>query len=428
MAKKLIIFLFILINFSFSQNNDEPLILQNADQLIGKRSDIEDVRYFIGNVKFKHGDVFVNCDTAIQYIKANKADLFGNVIITQTTLTLQAPKMTYNGNTYIAKTNSGVTINDKGTFIAADSGRYSTKNKEVNFKGNVLIDDDSVIINANRIKHFRINENTFAYGNVKIQGKYNNTILYGDTVINLPQLNYSMATSNPFLIQMDTASVQNTRDSLLNEEVNIDTLVISCDTIKSIRKNETEIYRFIDSVRILRNEIASVCNYAYYNKSDEFIKLIENPVLWFDQTQLFGDTISIFMKNNKLNQITSINKTFVVSMTDTSYPERLNQISGEFVEINFNESDISSIKSSGDIKSLYFIFSDGIADGADLGAADELEIFFEDGEAVKLFKISGIAGEILNEERIAGDIRSFYLPSFRYRNDKPSRKDFLILD
>lgn len=426
MMNKLILYLIFLITITaFSLKAKEPLILENADELIGNMSETSNTRFFVGNVKFKHGDVHTVCDTAIWNLKQNTVDLMGNVIINQTTLTLMGPKIYYNANTSVAEAKKGVTINDRGTFIAADRGFYHTKSREVNFFGNVLIDDDSVEIRADHIHHFRNNRNTYAFGKVNIRGKYNSTQLFGDTVINLPQLNYAMATSDPVLMQIDTNYIiKETNDLFKKPFFTLDTLLITCDTIKSFRSESSELYRFIDSVNILREEVSAKAGYAIFDKFAEQINLIENPILWYENTQLFGDTLLIKLLNNKLNKISSINKTFVVALVDTSYSDRLNQITGDYLEIKFDSSEIASIISNGDVKSLYFLFSDGYPDGADLAAADRIEIYFSEGEAVKLFKISGVSGEVLNEDLIKEDIKKFYLPGFRYRNDKVKKKTF----
>ncbi len=424
---RLFILLIMLISIFNTVKANEPLILDNADSLIGSMSEKENRRTFIGNVKFRQGDVHTLCDTAVWNTLDNTVDLMGNVVITQRTLTLTGPKVYYNGKTSVAEAKEGVTINDKGTFIAADRGFYYTKNREVNFFGNVIVDDDSVVIEADHINHFRNNENSYAYGSVSVRGKENNTVLFGDTVITIPQLDYSMATGKPLLMQIDTNYViKETSEKFKNPFFTLDTLFISCDTIKSIRNEEAEIYRFLDSVSMLREEVSAKGNYAEFIKNEERISFNDNPVLWYEDTQLFGDSIKIQMSNNKLKKITSINNSFVVALTDTAYPERLNQISGNKLEIHMDSSDIESIIALEDVKSLYFLFSDGYPDGADLAAADKLEIRFENGEAIELLKISGIAGEVITEKLISADLKAYYLPGFRYRIDKPIQKKFGI--
>jgi lipopolysaccharide export system protein LptA len=405
----------------------KPLILDNADSLIGNMTEGSNKRTFIGNVKFRQGNVNTLCDTAVWNIANNTIDLMGNVVITQESLTLTGPRMYYNGNTSVAEAKNGVTINDKGTFIAADRGFYYTINREVNFFGNVIVDDDSVVIQAEHINHFRNNQNSFAFGDVSIQGKENNTILFGDTVISIPQLDYSMATGKPVLIQIDTNYIiKETNEKFKNPFFTLDTLFISCDTIKSFRNDVSEVYRFIDSVKMMKEDMAAKANYAVFDKNNEKINLDDSPVIWFENTQLFGDSLRIELSDNKLKKITSINNSFVVSLGDTAYPERLNQISGELLEIIFKNDDIESIVSDGDVKSLYFLFSDGYPDGADLAAADRVEIIFENGEAIDMLKISGVSGEVYTEKEVSVDLRKFYLPGFTQRNDKPLRKNFII--
>ena len=66
----------------------EKVELKNAEELTGKVIDGQNVREAKGNVEFIQGNVKVFCNSATQYIEANRIELRGNVRIYQDTLTL----------------------------------------------------------------------------------------------------------------------------------------------------------------------------------------------------------------------------------------------------------------------------------------------------------------------------------------------------
>src|SRR5689334_2673898 len=76
----------------------DKITINHADSLVGKTIDGEQVREATGNVSLTHNNLNITCNRVIQYFNQNKAELFGNVKVTQDTLTIYAPQGTYYGN------------------------------------------------------------------------------------------------------------------------------------------------------------------------------------------------------------------------------------------------------------------------------------------------------------------------------------------
>ena len=62
-------------------SGQEKIELKNADELSGKVIDGQNVREANGNVEFAQGNVKVYCNSATQFIDANRVELRGNVKI-----------------------------------------------------------------------------------------------------------------------------------------------------------------------------------------------------------------------------------------------------------------------------------------------------------------------------------------------------------
>ena len=429
-----IFFCFGLYQASALSEKGEPIIMQNADSLLGSRTEMSDIRHFYGNVRFKQGNVNVVCDSAIQYLARNFVKLRGNVIITQKDLTMEAPYVDYDGNTYTAKAKKGVVINERGTFIGADRGRYNSKTKEVNFYGNVVVEDDSVIIFADRIKHFRDNEKTYAYGNVKIKGIYNNTVLRSDSLFHNPSINFTLSYGKPVVRQIDSTevpaselrSLKDTTLTMINGKFfRYDTLRIKSDTMKTYRISKNETYVFIDSVSILEKDIAAKSNYALYKKTSGMIRMETDPVIWYEDSQLFGDTIRIRLNNNSLEELHAIQNAFMLTQSKKNHPERADQMSSDTISMLFKNDKINSIVAKGNVKSLYFLFTDDIPNGADIAGTDKVELKFKEDELRFIVRTGMVKGETIPEHVIIRDIRSHYLPSYKMRNDIPEKQDFI---
>ncbi len=408
--------------------HSDPIRLKYADSLLGSNTESGPTRFFIGNVHLVQKDVDVTCDRADQYLNSNQAKLIGNVVITQKGMVLKSPEVFYFGNEHIAEAKQSVYIDDGGTILKADSGTYSTETYIADFYGNVEIDDDSARIYSDEIRYERRTGHSYAYGNVLVKGKYTNTILYGDTVIHKPNDRYMKAMGQPLLYQIDTLKSIDTADAEKPEgrevkyNYSYDTLSISSDLMESYRNQGEENYLFTGNVEITKAGVAAKADSAVFYKTNDIIKLYGTPVVWYDSTQLHGDSISIYFPENEIELIHASGNALTASRDDTTAASRINQIAGVEIKIDFIDKKINRIRSFGSSKSLYFLYSDAKPDGADLKGCDSIIVYFVEGEADNIIWLGGIQGELFPELSIAGKAESFYLPSYRFSNDKPARR------
>ncbi len=434
MSKFFYIFFTILI-FLFSANsqyqtgNPKEIRLKYADSLVGSNTPGLAYRDFYGNVQFEHGDVNLRSNFAKQYIELNKADFVGNVIITQRTLTLKSPKIFYDGNTSIAQAFDGVTIKDKETFLKAQNGTYNTRTFIAEFKEDVFIEDDSAKIFSNFIVHNRNNGESFAYGNVLILGKFTNAILNSDTLMNYPKRSYSFATGNPILYQIDSTITKIDTLYFPNDSIGIyggdiiyDTLSITCDTMHSYRQLFNEKYVFNGNVEIVRENVSAKADNAIFYKDEDLIILRGNPVVWYDSTQLFADSIVIRLPNNEIRTIEAYNNSIAVSRNDTISLQRLDQIMGNKIIIEIDSGKVSGITSIGDAKSLYFFRDDDGENGVDRRTTDSIKVQFIDGQIENIIWLGMTYAEFFPETYVYGKENSYYLPLFKWLYDRPKRK------
>jgi lipopolysaccharide assembly outer membrane protein LptD (OstA) len=85
-----------------------------------------DATKLIGNVKLKHEDVIMTCDSAYFYQKTSSVDAFSNVFVRQgDTLTLQGDFAYYNGITRLARVRHNVVLVNKDITLLTDSLNYN---------------------------------------------------------------------------------------------------------------------------------------------------------------------------------------------------------------------------------------------------------------------------------------------------------------
>lgn len=438
----------------FSQNNSEPIIVK-GDSLVGKLVNGEAVREVIGNVVLKQGNVIVNCQTAIQYLARNDAELIGNVIVTQDSLTLKTEKGFYYGNLRKTKSVAGIKLDDKKVVLTADSGEYFFDEDRAFFQSNVTLRDsvstltsekltyfknddkiiavDDVIISdntnyiyADSLNYFRNNRTSFADGNVKIVDKKNNTIIFGDHLEDYGEKKYTLINKNPVLFKIDTTYSQVEEDI---KEIEIDTLIIKCKVMEGYR-DTVDLFKAIDSVKILRGEFASVNDFTLFLRSEDKLitekinKDAERPVLWYENSQLTGDSITIFLDGSQITELDVNGDAFMLSHHH-EYNFRFDQSSSENIIMYFENNRIKKADFDGTIHSIYYLFEDDKPNGLTKSSAKRATIIFEDNEVNEVHLYGSPTSEYYPENQVEGLERTFTLPGFIFIENRPVKEELI---
>ena len=451
----LIILILIFSGYLFAQNEGEKIIV-SGDSLIGKVVDGESVREVIGNVKLNQGNVHVTCNKAIQYLARNEAELIGNVVAKQDTLTLKTEKGYYFGNLKKTKSTSGIILDDSKVVLSADSGEYffdearaffqtnvnlidsATKlyaNKLTYFRdidksiavGDVRINDGKNIITSDTLTHFRKTNYSIADGNVSIKSLKDNITIIGSHLEDDGKLKYTLIDKNPLLIQVDT-TINKSEDSV--KTVSIDTLFIKSKLMEGFR-SETNIFKATDSVKILRGNFASINDLTTYYRDEEKIitdKIKEDaprPKLWYENSQLTGDSITIYLKDGQITALDVNGNSFMLSQ-NKNFNERFDQTSSDSVYLFFSENRLQRADFSGKVQSIYYLYDEEEPNGLVKSTAQRAVIIFENNEVEQVRLYGSPTSEYHPEDKVAGLERTFTLPKFVFSENRPVKEDFLL--
>jgi lipopolysaccharide export system protein LptA len=459
----LVIFIFAALK-SYAQQ--EQYITVVGDSLVGRMISGESIREVFGHVILTQGNVKITCNHAIQYLSRNDAELIGNVIATQDTLTIITPRAFYYGNERKAKSVSGLKLDDKKVILTADSGVYFfnqhkavfetnvnlfdtsstlTSNALTYFRdegkavavGNVKIIQSSNIIVADSLIHFRETKITYAFKNVRVSSTANNSFIYGDHLEDYPAKHYSLIDKNPLFIQIDTSYIKkidtsssnNVKDTIL--VMQLDTLVIKSEKMEAYR-DTLNVFKAEDSVKIVRGDFASRNDFTEYYRTKGLIvtKKInthaKQPVIWYENSQLTGDSVTIFLIKNKITKLEVDNNAFIMSQNEI-YKKRFDQMSGSKIIIFFNDTGIRLTEVYGGVHSIYYLYNDNSPNGLTKSSSETSKIYFED-KKVSTVKLYGTpTSEFYPENKVKGDELSFTLPGFIIHKNRPFKNELLSI-
>jgi lipopolysaccharide export system protein LptA len=113
-----------------SKKGENMIEIQYAD--IWQANDLidKDLQRLLGNVRFKHKEVFMSCDSAYYYKKKNQMKAYSKIHIEQgDTLDLYGDYLFYDGRSETAIVKGNVELIDKETHLYTDTINYDVKNK-----------------------------------------------------------------------------------------------------------------------------------------------------------------------------------------------------------------------------------------------------------------------------------------------------------
>ena len=434
-----------------------------GDSLVGKVVEGESVREVYGNVVLRQGNVTITCSRAVQFISRNDAELIGNVIAKQDSLTIYTEKGFYFGNERRAESTSGLKLDDQKVILTADTGDYYFNEDKAFFRHNVTLYDtistltsdkltyyqnenrmiavsnvriiqDENTIEADSLVYFRDARITIADNNVMISNEENNVLIYGDHLEDYARAHYSLINKNPLLIQIDTSYIKSDTTSVMQDEgasftIRLDTLIIK-SLIMEAWRDTIDLFKAKDSVKMVRGDFASKNDYSIYYRDEDKI-IIEKPndnsnqpILWFENTQLTGDSVTIYLRENRIRLLDVDQNSFLLSQNQ-NYPDRFDQISGGRIAISFEEGDISRTEVYGSVLSIYYLYEDSLGNGLTKSSSQDAVINFSDNEVNEVRLYGSPASEYYPENQVEGRELQFTLPLFKLYKDRPRMEELL---
>lgn len=390
-----------------AQSGDEKvIILQGADSLVGRVIDGQDARELIGNVRIAQGNVRIRCDRALQMIAAGTVELMGRVVVEDDSLTITAPHGFYYRDTRRAEASGDVRLTDGGQTLRAAYGEYLAGPRTAFFHTEVVAWDSASILNADSAWYDRARRSTDARGRVVLHQRADRVTISGGRFEHDGVRLFSRMTESPVLVQVDTTGET------------VDTLVVRALTMESYR-DSTRLMIARDSVTIVRRDLAGRAGLVEFHTAGDSILMRTAPVLWYEETQVTGDSTNIYLRDRALERILVTGNAFALSTSDSAFAERFDQLSGETLTMHFAAKRLARINVDVRATSLYFVFEDSTANGVNRTSGDAIIMRFAGGQARFINVYGGVEGQYTPEQLVRRRETEFRLPGFVRHGSRP---------
>ena len=283
------------------------------------------VAEFTQNAQFKKGGQEATADT-IRYDGTKKEyRLQGNAQFQEGSRKATADIIRYDEEKDITFLTGQANFRDSTQNIVADEIIYDAKKETYSTRGRSVISDPPQILKADQVD-FRESEGLgLALGNVIWQDTSANLTIVCDRADYNQETDYLKASggrsNRPMLITL----------------VEDDSLFLTSDTLLSLRQDtiSTDSSRLLlayNDVRIFKSDLQAVCDSLVYNTSDSLFHFYQDPIVWSDTSQFIADTVTMLLKENKLDRIFLLNNSLIINSPDERF---FNQIKGKNITAIF---------------------------------------------------------------------------------------------
>lgn len=303
-----------------------------------------------------------------QYSPTTKLAIFNDSV------RLENPNFTLYSDTLHYDTESKIATILGPSIIVSDSGTIHSSRGWYNTETNTsLLLDRSEVYSGNRVligDSISYNQDAGfgeAFGNMCLQDTAQKVILEGQYGFYNERTEYAFATDSARFMEYSQG----------------DTLYLHADTLEMATLDSTarEIKAF-HGVRFYRIDMQGVCDSMQFNTRDSVLYMYDNPVLWNEQYQLYGDTIEIYMNDSTIDYAHVIQFAFAVQHLDSSY---YNQLKGNDLKAYFEGQTVRQIDVEGNAESIYYpLEGDGAKIGLNETKSGFLTIWVKDNKLEKL--------------------------------------------
>ncbi len=443
----------------------------------------EKKQYFeaFGNVKVNMGDtVFMDSDYLdyngnIRFLKSR-----GNVVLKNRKLTLETHELFYDRVKNEAYYEDWGTVHDEDNTMESKIGTYYVTHNRAEFLQNVNIvtnvnnkQDKSFIVNSPHLIYYPETKDVEFLGNTTIEDKdhsgnfvftekgtyntrtliskstkngslhYDGNTLKGDQLYFDEKIGYGKADGNVCIerpverIRMKSDHgefFRSTIPTLKRDSVFLysrayaakvqgtDSVYFHAKRIEGVQHpDSTYTIRGFTKARTYNLDGQAKADSLIYHDKKGIMELYQDPVLWYAESQITGDSIRAHFIENKIDSAVVIGNAMVLNKVDSVYDKEYNQIKGRFMYATFRDekNNIDFIHVEGNAQSLIYADEEKKAAkpqsriGINRSECAYINAYLQNKEIEEVSCMGGTKSVLSPEEKILQEDK--YLKDFTWR-------------
>jgi lipopolysaccharide export system protein LptA len=182
--------------------------------------------------------------------------------------------------------------------------------------------------------------------------------------------------------QPDTKTPRPDEGNFDNDPIFYTKPVVLSDTAR------VRIIKAYHGAKLFKSDLQAKADSMFYSNSDSTLRCYVQPLIWTQGSQLSGDTITMQMKNKKLDNLHLFPTSFIVNI-EPGDSTNFNQIAGKKMKGFFKNDKLDRMYIVGNAESIYYS-RDSLKkiDGMQRSLSSRMRIYFKNGSASNIFFLS----------------------------------------
>lgn len=357
---------------------------------------------FFNNPQYKKEGEISRADTMIYSASEETLLLIDRVFYQKDSTVITSDRLFYDSPSQIATITGNARVEEGSRVIESHEIIYDLELGKFHTVGRSTVRDERQELTA---------DNLF-YGESEGEGEASGNVIWKDLDSGMEL--YSMQAV--FVDSTGSVKAYGGRPLLIYPS-ETDSLFLVADTIFSfelINPSDTQrITKAYYNVLIYRNDFQAVCDSLTHQTMDSTFRMMYDPIIWMDTTQLTGDTIDAILKDGSISSAFIRQNAMVLTSPDYIY---FNQMKGREITAGFEEGSLREVRVYGNAEALYFAMDqDDAYVGVNKSESAEIRINLKDN-AVERIRFFGKPTNNLTPMHKAteGDFR---LEGFNWRDE-----------
>lgn len=416
-----------------------------------------------GNVKMNQGDTIELTSSYAEYDgKTQFAFASEDVVLTSPSNVLTTDSLFFNRVKQESFYRSGGVVKDSASTIKSIVGRYFMERDKYAFRKNVVVTNPEYVIHTEILDFYPEVGHAYLYGPSTITGEtskvycergfYNTTLdeghftrnakidyetrnIVGDSIYFRREDNFASATNNIVItdtinesvikghyaeVFRDVDSLFITKNPIASSKQDKDSLHITSDTLMITGPKDSRILRAFRDARIYKTDLSGKSDSIWNSEALGLTKMITNPILWAEESQITGDTIHILSnkETEKVDTLKVFDNAFMI-MKDSI--EGYNQVKGKQMYALFNEeNDIEEVNFIKNTETIYYVREDdGTLVGIDKALSATIKLLMKDNDIEDVYYYNAVESKLYPEADFPPNAR--LLKNFNWRGDEMIR-------
>lgn len=259
-----------------------------------------------------------------------------DVVLTNPDYTMFSDTLQYRAGSSTAVFTGPTRIAGKDNSINCIYGVYNTQTEKAQFSRGATLFTDSGYLFADSLFYDRKEGLGKGYGNIRLYDSSQHIEVFGQTGIYRKKIETSVISGEPVAM-------------MINDE---DTMYLLADTFYFKNDSAGRMIRAFMKARVLQGDLAGSCDSLVYDFKDSVIRMFYTPLLWSGANQISGDSISIQLKDKKIDRMLVNGQAFLASEIKK---QTYNQIAGKKMTNYFLEGKLRQVHVEGNARSVYYI-------------------------------------------------------------------------